>query len=45
LIPIENDARGGTNGSHFERTYYYDESMTATSSAEMAYSGFTWSVL
>jgi len=45
VVPLENDGGDGTAGSHFERTLYFNEVMTGTTSTDMIYSGFTWSVL
>lgn len=45
VVPLENDGGGGTAASHFERTLFYNEGMTGSTSTDMTYSGFTWSLL
>jgi len=46
VVPLENDGGGGTTGSHFERTLYFNEIMTGNNFfPNESYSGFTWSVL
>lgn len=44
-VPLEDDGGSGTANSHFERSYFFSEAMTGSTSAHMVYSGFTWSVL
>jgi len=45
VVPLENDGDSGSAGSHFEKTLYFNEVMTGSTSTYMIYSGFTWSVL
>jgi len=46
VVPLENDiGHGNSDGSHFERTLYFNEVMTGSTSTDMTFSGFTWSVL
>ena len=47
VVPLENDGDNpGTAGSHFERSFYFNEVMTGNIFFnEKAYSAFTWSVL
>jgi hypothetical protein len=44
-VPIENDGSSGSAGSHFERTYFFNEVMTASDFKDAQFSGFGFALL
>jgi leishmanolysin-like peptidase len=42
---LENDGLIGAKGSHFERTIFFNEIMTASSIKDQVFSGFSFSLL
>jgi len=44
-IPLENDGGDGSQWSHFERAFFFNENMTASSFNNLKFSGFSFKLL
>ena len=44
-VPLENDGNDGPDSSHFERSFFFNENMTANDFDNLKFSGFSFKLL